>query len=88
MYTEKATWFDDQAIRTALSRETIPDKQQVDDILAKSLQLQGLSFDDAALLCRITSEDALTPVFAAAKEVKEKIYGRRIVLFAPLYISN
>ena len=88
MNAEKVDWLDEESINSAVAHAHSPDRAQIDDIIAKSLELKGLSFDDVAVLCRADSEDLLAPVFAAAKKVKEAIYGRRIVLFAPLYISN
>ena len=88
MKTEKVDWLDEQYIINAIAHAHSPDRAQVDDIIAKSLELKGLSFDDVVVLCRADSEELLEPVFDAAKKVKEAIYGRRIVLFAPLYISN
>ncbi len=87
----KADWLDENEINQALSlapSQQAPSQQQIEEIIAKSYELKGLSFNDVALLCRIESTELLAPVFAAAKKVKEAIYGRRIVLFAPLYISN
>ena len=88
MKTDTVAWFDELAIHKALERESAPDRRRIDEIISKSLELNGLSFEDVAYLCRIDSKELLAPVFAAAKRVKEAIYGRRIVLFAPLYISN
>ncbi len=53
-------------------------------------QLNGvkLSDRDIALLLQIRRPDLLTRLFAAAGAVKDRIYGRRVVLFAPLYVSN
>lgn len=85
---EKADWFDEGVINNALNKRQQADKSQVEEIISKSLDLKGLSFDDVAVLASLESEELLAPVFAAAKKVKEAIYGRRIVLFAPLYISN
>lgn len=81
-------WLDERTIHDALDGVKSPDRGQIDEIIAKSLELKGLSFDDVALLCQTNTDDLLAPVFAAAKRIKEAIYGRRIVLFAPLYISN
>jgi 2-iminoacetate synthase len=88
MKTEKADWLDERLINNALAGARTPDRRQIDEIVAKSLELKGLSFDDVAALCLADSDDLLAPVFAAAKKVKEAVYGRRIVLFAPLYIAN
>ena len=58
------------------------------DILNKSLELKGLNISDIAALCSINDPSLLSELFLTAKQVKEKIYGRRLVIFAPLYISN
>ncbi len=60
----------------------------VNEILNKSLCLKGLSMQEAAVLLNVEDDKTLSKLFKAAKEVKEKIYGKRIVLFSPLYISN
>ncbi|SMB92789.1 iron-only hydrogenase maturation protein HydG [Thermanaeromonas toyohensis ToBE] len=57
-------------------------------ILRKARELRGLTLEEAAALLNLKEESELQDVYAAAGEVKQKVYGRRIVLFAPLYISN
>lgn len=68
--------------------EEKPSHAQVEEILNKALKLQGLDLKDSAMLLNIEDDNLLDKVFAAAKELKEKIYGKRIVLFAPLYLNN
>lgn len=58
------------------------------DILARAREMKGLGLADAAVLSREEQPDRLAQIFDAAREVKERIYGRRLVLFAPLYVSN
>ena len=70
-------------------RETqSPSRQSVETIINKSLKLKGLSPEDFATLLNCEDHAMLNKIFAAAKKVKETIYGNRIVLFAPLYLSN
>ncbi|RRD95741.1 [FeFe] hydrogenase H-cluster radical SAM maturase HydG [Clostridiales bacterium COT073_COT-073] len=57
-------------------------------ILAKARACQGISHREAALLLECEDETILQELFALAKAIKEKIFGRRIVMFAPLYLSN
>lgn len=64
------------------------DEHQLTDILDKATALAGLSVEETATLLRVVEEEALERIFQAAENVKESIYGKRIVLFAPLYISN
>lgn len=64
------------------------DAAEVHDILSKALQLNGLQAPDIAALAAISDPELIAELFETAKQVKEIIYGRRLVLFAPLYISN
>ncbi len=64
------------------------DKFLIREILAKSRELKGLSPKDAAALCAVNSPDLLEELFETARKIKFEIYGKRIVFFAPLYISN
>lgn len=54
-------------------------------LLDKARSLAGLTLEEAAIL--LLSPDP-EPLFQAAREVKEMVYGKRLVLFAPLYLSN
>jgi 2-iminoacetate synthase len=57
-------------------------------IIDKARKAQGLTPEETAVLLQSTETDVLRALFQAAREVKEKIYGKRLVFFAPLYISN
>ncbi len=61
---------------------------ETDQILQKALMLKGLSLTDAAKLLTVNSEDNLIKLLNCSSIVKNIIYGKRIVLFAPLYIGN
>jgi 2-iminoacetate synthase len=64
------------------------DRERIQDVLQKAKELKGLSLGEAAALLTIESDDLLHALFHTAAEVKDEIYGKRLVLFAPLYISN
>ena len=68
--------------------ESSVSREQIKDILNKALELKGLDLEESAALLNVADEDLLNEIFHTAKIVKEKIYGKRIVLFAPLYLSN
>lgn len=57
-------------------------------ILEKARDCKGLSHRDAAVLLACEDPGVMEEIFRLAKEIKEKFYGRRIVMFAPLYLSN
>lgn len=65
-----------------------PDPKQVRDIIAKSLDKQRLDPEELAVLLHADSPDLTNEIFEGARTLKERIYGNRIVLFAPLYVGN
>ncbi len=64
------------------------DKQQVRDIIQKSLGKNRLSMQETAVLLNADSPELIEEIKQGAKQLKNKVYGNRIVLFAPLYIGN
>ena len=63
-------------------------KERVRDIIAKSLDKQRLTMAETAVLINTTNSELIEEIKEGAKILKEKIYGNRIVLFAPLYVGN
>ena len=63
-------------------------RELIDKILAKARQRKGLSHREAAVLLDCDLEDKNQEIFALAEQIKKDFYGNRIVLFAPLYLSN
>ena len=60
----------------------------IDQILEKARQRGGLSHREAAILLECDLEDKNQEMYALAEQMKKDIYGNRIVMFAPLYLSN
>jgi len=81
------SFIDEEKIQKLLNG-TKPDKHLVRAIIQKSLSKQRLELEDTAALLRVEDPEFLSEIFSGAKELKEKIYGNRIVLFAPLYVGN
>lgn len=79
---------DENQINATLQNSLKPDNSKVRDILQKSLSMQGLSYAEVATLSAITDPDLIQELYLCAKKVKESIYGKRIVIFAPLYVAN
>ena len=75
-------------IQSVLEHCTRAEASHVREILAKARTLKGLDLNDVAALATLSDPELLAELFATAREVKDEIYGRRLVLFAPLYISN
>lgn len=60
----------------------------IDEILAKARERKGLSHKEAIVLLNCELEDKNEEIYALAQQIKKDFYGNRIVLFAPLYLSN
>lgn len=65
-----------------------PDKERVREIIAKSLAKNRLSLAETATLINAGDPELIEEIKNGARELKKKVYGNRIVLFAPLYIGN
>ena len=60
----------------------------IESLLEKAASCKGLSHREAALLLECDQPDLTEHIFHLAREIKQKLYGNRIVMFAPLYLSN
>lgn len=75
-------------IETLLQESKITDREEINEILSKAQAAKGLSHQEVAKLLQVEDEETLRKLFQVAGEIKKKIYGNRIVIFAPLYISD
>lgn len=64
------------------------DKEALRIILDKARECKGISHREAATLLACDDPEITAQIFSLAKEIKERFYGNRIVMFAPLYLSN
>ena len=85
-----AEFIHDGEIRATLewAREHRNDRALVEEILAKAEEGKGISHREAAVLIEVEDKEIEERIFAIARKLKEQIYGNRIVMFAPLYLSN
>lgn len=96
IYTPENYAIPDEAMLPFIDNEEIlsiiknsnPEKKHVRDIIAKSLDKKRLSMYETAILLNVEDEDLIEEIKSGARELKRKVYGDRIVLFAPLYIGN
>lgn len=65
-----------------------PEKQKVREIIKKSLEKNRLTLEETATLVQTTDRELIEEIKEGARELKKRVYGDRIVLFAPLYIGN
>ncbi len=80
--------INDAVIWKALEEHRHADTVRIQDVLEKARSLQGLDAEDVAALIPVSDPELLAELFTTARSIKETIYGRRLVVFAPLYISN
>jgi 2-iminoacetate synthase len=65
-----------------------PDREQVLKIIEKSLSKKRLTMQETAILVNTTDPELVEKIKEGARKLKEQVYGKRIVLFAPLYVGN
>lgn len=85
---ERNKVFIDRDKLNTLINGKIPTENELNDVLNKALKLKGLSLEDVALLLRVEDVNHIQKIMDTAKIVKEEIYGKRLVLFAPIYTGN
>lgn len=64
------------------------DKEIVREIIAKAINKERLNLEETAILLNANDPELIEEIKEGARELKEKVYGNRIVLFAPLYVGN
>ena len=92
MYNPLSTHADDfishEEILETLQEASVADHARVAAILEKAALCKGLTHREAAVLMQCDDPAMETRLFELAGEIKRRFYGNRIVLFAPLYLSN
>ena len=89
--SQKAEEFisDEEIKKTiAFAKENQNNIPIIKQILEKAKEKKGLSHSEAAVLLLCNDKEKNNEIFNLAKQIKEDFYGNRIVLFAPLYLSN
>ena len=81
-------FIDDAKIENLLEKSKSPSGERVREIIVKALELKGLSPEEVAVLLQTEDDELIARILQAAHEIKEAIYGNRLVLFAPLYVAN
>ena len=90
MSSHAEEFIDDEEVRETLlfAREHKNDREMIEKILEKANETKGLDHREASVLLACEEEDLNQKMYALAKDIKQGIYGNRIVFFAPLYLSN
>ncbi|MGI6621272.1 MAG: [FeFe] hydrogenase H-cluster radical SAM maturase HydG [Bacillota bacterium] len=83
-----ATFIDEARIVEVLEAGKRYSPSAVRDVVSKSLELKGLDLEELAALLWVDDPELEHEIYNAARKIKEHIYGKRLVLFAPLYVCN
>lgn len=70
------------------AKEHKNNKELIESIIKKAKEYKGLDHREALILLECELPEQNEKIFELAKEIKQKFYGNRIVMFAPLYLSN
>lgn len=85
---EQFSFIDEFRIWSELSRAERPDRKLVEEVLIKAREKKGLTTFETAVLLQNSDRELDEAMFQVARQIKVEVYGNRIVLFAPLYVSN
>ena len=85
---QKADFINDELIHSKLKEGMEKSRTELEAIIDKGMAAKGLNLEDVAALLQSNDPMIEENLFNAAKQVKDTIYGTRIVMFAPLYVSN
>ena len=94
MYNPKSPnavdFIDNQEVLDTLdyAQKNKTNKELINHILDKAKQLKGLNHREASVLLACEIPEVNDEIFRLAEQIKKDFYGNRIVLFAPLYLSN
>ncbi|NLL31198.1 MAG: [FeFe] hydrogenase H-cluster radical SAM maturase HydG [Clostridiales bacterium] len=81
-------FIDHEYIERILEEAKNATREDILNVLEKAKKRDGLSYEDIAILLQAEEKEDLDEIFKLAGEIKESIYGKRIVIFAPLYVSD
>ena len=85
---EAADFIREEEINRLLQAGEKAAKEEVLAIIERARQAKGLTLSEVAVLLQVTDHELLQKMYSTAKAVKQQIYGQRVVVFAPLYISD
>ncbi|MCD6355380.1 MAG: [FeFe] hydrogenase H-cluster radical SAM maturase HydG, partial [Prolixibacteraceae bacterium] len=80
-------YIDAEEIQNYLNNAN-PTDERISEIIEKSLAKNRLNLEEVACLIKADKPEQIEMIKVAARKLKEKVYGKRIVLFAPLYVGN
>lgn len=85
---EKESFINGDLIHSLLKSKKEVSDSDFEDVMKKAENQERLSLEDVALLVNVEDKAKIQRIFKLAEDIKEKVYGHRVVLFAPLYLGN
>ena len=94
---KKLTWQDEidresfingDLIESLLKKNIKPSSEEFEKVMEKSRRQERLSLEDVSILLNVNDNERIAEMFELAKNIKKRVYGDRVVLFAPLYVGN
>ncbi len=85
---EEDIMIDKKQIYDILENAKEPTAKEVDQVIKKAAKRERLSYHEIAVLLNAENAEHLEKIYDVAGQIKQEIYGDRVVMFAPLYISN
>nr|WP_330369509.1 hypothetical protein [Clostridioides mangenotii] len=77
-----------ELIESLLKEAKSATTKDIEGVLQKAQNREKLTYKDIAILLEIENKEQTDKLYKIAGQIKDEIYGNRVVLFAPLYISN
>ena len=81
-------FINNELINSILDETSNPTMEEGKEVLAKAKRREKLSYRDIAVLLSTKDKEVINGIYKLAGEIKESIYGKRIVIVAPLYVSD
>lgn len=88
MKPDRSDFIDEPLIHRLLAETAATPRAEIERIIDKAAAAKGLDLSEVAALIQLEDETLRARMFETALAIKQRIYGRRLVLFAPLYLSS
>jgi len=85
---KEAAFIEHDLIESILDKTKNASDESIDQIIEKAKLKQGIDLEEVAILLQAHTPEQIQKIYNLAAEIKQSIYGNRVVLFAPLYVSN
>ena len=88
MRPDRTDFIDEPLIHRLLVETAATPRDEIEKMIDKAAAAKGLDLREVAALIQLEDKTLSQKLFKTALAIKQKIYGRRLVLFAPLYLSQ